>query len=602
MLFLMGASTGAAFATSPAGVDDVKITQQSETATGTVLDNTGETVIGASVVVKGTTNGVVTDIDGNFSLQNVKKGAILQVSYVGYKTQEVTWNGKALTITLAEDTEMLEEVVVVGYGTQKKTNLTGSVSMVDAEVLEARPVQNVQQAYLMLVRVAFRSPIMMVFSSIFAFRIYPKLAMVFVICLPILLGGLLFIIKITHPIFVRVFKTYDRLNRTVQENLRGIRVVKSFIREDHETEKFDETSDSIRRDFTRAEKNIAWNAPLMQGCSYICMILVSWLGAKAIIASGNNPDLGLTTGMLMSLITYSMQILMSVMMISVIFVMVIISRESANRIYEVLKEESDIRNVEHPVTEVTDGSIKFEHVTFRYSEKADKNVLNDVCIDIKSGETVGIIGGTGSSKSTLVQMIPRLYDVTEGSVLVGGVDVREYDIETLRDSVAMVLQKNVLFSGTVRENLLWGNEHATQEEIEHACDLAQASPFINEMPEKYETYIEQGGANVSGGQKQRLCIARALLKNPKVLILDDSTSAVDTKTDALIRKAFAEEIPDTTKIIIAQRISSVMEADKIIILDAGEIVAMGNHEELMATSEIYRETYESQMEGGLSDE
>ena len=463
-------------------------------------------------------------------------------------------------------------------------------------------VQNVQQAYLMLVRVAFRSPIMMVFSSIFAFRIYPKLAMVFVICLPILLGGLLFIIKITHPIFVRVFKTYDRLNRTVQENLRGIRVVKSFIREDHETEKFDETSDSIRRDFTRAEKNIAWNAPLMQGCSYICMILVSWLGAKAIIASGNNPDLGLTTGMLMSLITYSMQILMSVMMISVIFVMVIISRESANRIYEVLKEESDIKNVEHPVTEVSDGSIKFEHVTFRYSEKADKNVLNDVCIDIKSGETVGIIGGTGSSKSTLVQMIPRLYDVTEGSVLVGGVDVREYDIETLRDSVAMVLQKNVLFSGTVRENLLWGNEHATQEEIEHACDLAQASPFINEMPEKYETYIEQGGANVSGGQKQRLCIARALLKKPKVLILDDSTSAVDTKTDALIRKAFAEEIPDTTKIIIAQRISSVMEADKIIILDAGEIVAMGNHEELMATSEIYRETYESQMEGGLSDE
>ena len=463
-------------------------------------------------------------------------------------------------------------------------------------------VQNVQQAYLMLVRVAFRSPIMMVFSSIFAFRIYPKLAMVFVICLPLLLGGLLFIIKITHPIFVRVFKTYDRLNRTVQENLRGIRVVKSFIREDHETEKFDETSDSIRRDFTRAEKNIAWNAPLMQGCSYICMILVSWLGAKAIIASGNNPDLGLTTGMLMSLITYSMQILMSVMMISVIFVMVIISRESANRIYEVLKEESDIRNVEHPVTEVPDGSIKFEHVTFRYSEKADKNVLSDVCIDIKSGETVGIIGGTGSSKSTLVQMIPRLYDVTEGSVLVGGVDVREYDIETLRDSVAMVLQKNVLFSGTVRENLLWGNEHATQEEIEHACDLAQASPFINEMPEKYETYIEQGGANVSGGQKQRLCIARALLKKPKVLILDDSTSAVDTKTDALIRKAFAEEIPDTTKIIIAQRISSVMEADKIIILDAGEIVAMGTHEELMATSEIYRETYESQMEGGLSDE
>ena len=463
-------------------------------------------------------------------------------------------------------------------------------------------VQNVQQAYLMLVRTAFRSPIMMVFSTVFAFRIYPKLAIVFVACLPILMGGLYFIMTKTHPIFKRVFKTYDRLNRTVQENLRGIRVVKSFIREDHESEKFDETSESIRRDFTRAEQNIAWNAPLMQSCSYACMLLVSWLGAKAIIASGNNPDLGLTTGMLMSLITYSMQILMSVMMISVIFVMITISRESAERICEVLNEESNLKNNEHPVFEIPDGSVKFEHVTFRYSEKADKNVLDDVCLEIKSGETVGILGGTGSSKSTLVQMIPRLYDATEGSVLVGGKDVREYDLEALRDSVAMVLQKNVLFSGTVRENLLWGNEHATQEEIEHACELAQAAPFINEMPEKYETYIEQGGANVSGGQKQRLCIARALLKKPKILILDDSTSAVDTKTDALIRKAFAEEIPDTTKIIIAQRVASVMDSDKIIILDAGKIVAMGTHEELMETSEIYRETYESQMKGGLSDE
>ncbi len=463
-------------------------------------------------------------------------------------------------------------------------------------------VQNVQQAYLMLIRVAFRSPIMMIFSSIFAFRIYPKLAMVFVACLPLLLFGLLFIIKKTHPIFKRVFKTYDRLNRTVQENLRGIRVVKSFIREDHETEKFDETSESIRRDFTHAEQNIAWNAPLMQSCSYACMLLVSWLGANAIIASGNNPDLGLTTGMLMSLITYSMQILMSVMMISVIFVMVIISRESADRICEVLKEESDLKNGENPVYEIPDGSISFENVSFRYSAKADKNVLENITVEIKSGETVGIIGGTGSSKSTLVQMIPRLYDVTEGRVTVGGIDVRDYDIESLRDGVAMVLQKNVLFSGTVRENLLWGNENATREEIEHACDLAQASPFINEMPEKYETYIEQGGANVSGGQKQRLCIARALLKKPKVLILDDSTSAVDTKTDALIRKAFAEEIPDTTKIIIAQRIASVMEADKIIILDDGKIAAMGTHDELMEQSEIYRETYESQMKGGLSDE
>ncbi len=463
-------------------------------------------------------------------------------------------------------------------------------------------VQNVQQAYLMIVRTAFRSPIMMICSTIFAFRIYPKLAIIFVACLPILAGGLYFIMQKTHPIFKKVFKTYDRLNRTVQENLRGIRVVKSFIREDHEIEKFDETSESIRRDFTKAEQNIAWNAPLMQSCSYVCMICVSWLGAQAIIASGNNPDLGLTTGMLMSLITYSMQILMSVMMLSVIFVMITVSRESAERICEVLEEESDLKNNEHPIKEIPDGSVKFEHVSFRYSEKADKNVLDDICIEIKSGETVGVLGGTGSSKSTFVQMIPRLYDTTEGTVLVGGKDVREYDLEALRDSVAMVLQKNVLFSGTVRENLLWGNEHATQEEIEHACDLAQASPFINEMPEKYETYIEQGGANVSGGQKQRLCIARALLKKPKILILDDSTSAVDTKTDALIRKAFAEEIPDTTKIIIAQRVSSVMDADKIVILDAGKIVAVGTHEELLETSEIYRETYESQMKGGLSDE
>lgn len=463
-------------------------------------------------------------------------------------------------------------------------------------------VQNVQQAYLMIVRTAFRSPIMMICSTIFAFRIYPKLAMIFVACLPLLMGGLYFIMQKTHPIFKKVFKTYDKLNRTVQENLRGIRVVKSFIREDHEIEKFDETSESIRRDFTKAEQNIAWNAPLMQTCSYTCMLFVSWLGAKAIIASGNNPALGLTTGSLMSLISYSMQILMSVMMLSVVFVMITISRESAERICEVLEEKSDLENNDHPITEIVDGSIKFDHVNFRYSEKADKNVLDDICIDIKSGETVGILGGTGSSKSSFVQMIPRLYDVSEGSVLVGGKDVREYDLEALRDSVAMVLQKNVLFSGTVKENLLWGNEHATQEEIEHACDLAQASPFINEMPEKYETFIEQGGANVSGGQKQRLCIARALLKKPKILILDDSTSAVDTKTDALIRKAFAEEIPDTTKIIIAQRVSSVMDADKIVILDAGKIVAMGTHEELLKTSDIYRETYESQMKGGISDE
>lgn len=463
-------------------------------------------------------------------------------------------------------------------------------------------VQNVQQAYLMIVRTAFRSPIMMICSTVFAFRIYPKLAIVFVACLPILMGGLYIIMLKTHPIFRKVFKTYDKLNRTVQENLRGIRVVKSFIREDHEADKFDSTSESIRKDFIKAEHNIAWSAPLLQGCSYACMLLVSWLGAQAIVASGGDPEIGPSTGMLMSLLTYATQILMSVMMLSLIFVMITISRESAQRICEVLNEESDLKNGENPIYEVKDGSIKFENVDFSYSKTADKLCLDNICLDIKSGETVGIIGGTGSSKSTLVQMIPRLYDVTRGTVFVGGVDVKNYDLEALRENVAMVLQKNVLFSGTVKENLLWGNENATQEELEHACDLAQASSFINEMPEKYETHIEQGGSNVSGGQKQRLCIARALLKKPKVLILDDSTSAVDTKTDALIRKAFAEEIPNTTKIIIAQRISSVKDADKILVLDEGKIVAFGKHEELLETSEIYKEVYESQMEGGLSDE
>ena len=462
-------------------------------------------------------------------------------------------------------------------------------------------VSNVQNAYQMLIRMAFRSPMMMIFSAVCAFRIYPKLAAVFVACLPVLMVGLCIIMTKTHPIFKRVFKTYDLLNQKVQENLRGIRVVKSFIREDHEIDKFEETSESIRSDFTKAEKNLAWNAPLMQVCSYTCMIIVSWLGAKAIVACGGDPAIGLSTGNLMSLITYAMQILMSVMMLSMVFVMSTIAREGAERICEVLDEKRDLTNCDSPLETVPDGSISFEHVNFSYSKTADKLCLDDITLNIKSGETVGIIGGTGSSKSTLVQMIPRLYDVTGGSVKVGGHDVREYDLEALRDSVAMVLQKNVLFSGTVKENLRWGNENATDDEIIEACKLAQADDFIQKMPLGYDTYIEQGGSNVSGGQKQRLCIARALLKKPKVLILDDSTSAVDTKTDALIRGALKEYIPDTTKIIIAQRIASVQDADKIIILDDGKIAAMGTHEELMATSDIYREVYESQ-KGGMSDD
>lgn len=462
-------------------------------------------------------------------------------------------------------------------------------------------VSNVQNAYQMLIRMAFRSPMMMIFSTVFAFRIYPRLAVIFVACLPILMVGLYFIMTKTHPIFKRVFKTYDLLNQKVQENLRGIRVVKSFIREEHEIDKFEETSESIRSDFTRAEKNLAWNAPLMQGCSYTCMIIVSWLGAKAIVACGGDPAVGLSTGNLMSLITYAMQILMSVMMLTMVFVMSTIAREGAERICEVLDEKSDLTNCENPVETVPDGSVSFDHVNFYYSKTADKLCLDDVTVDIKSGETVGIIGGTGSSKSTFVQMIPRLYDVTGGSVKVGGRDVREYDLEALRNAVAVVLQKNVLFSGTVKENLRWGNENATDEEIIEACKLAQADDFVRKMPQGYDTYIEQGGSNVSGGQKQRLCMARALLKKPKVLILDDSTSAVDTKTDALIREAFREYIPDTTKIIIAQRIASVQDADKIIVLDGGKIAAMGTHEELVKTSDIYREVYESQ-KGGMSDD
>lgn len=460
-------------------------------------------------------------------------------------------------------------------------------------------ITNVQNAFQMVIRLAVRAPMMIVFALIFSFRIDVGLSLIFLGVIPILGVGLWLIMTRVHPIFVRVFKTYDKLNNIVQENLHGIRVVKSYIREDYEEKKFEDVSQTIFRDFTKAEKRLAFNMPLMQFCLYTCMLLLSWFGAKAIVASGNNAAFGLSTGELASLITYAMQILMSLMMLSMVFVMIIISRASAERITEVLGEESDLKNGDNPTYTVKDGSITFENVMFAYTKKADKPVLNNINISIASGETVGVIGGTGSSKSSLVQLIPRLYDATDGKVTVGGVDVRDYDLASLRNHVAMVLQKNVLFSGTIKENLRWGDENATDEEIIRACRLAQADQFIREFPDGYETHIEQGGTNVSGGQRQRLCIARALLKKPIILILDDSTSAVDTKTDSLIRQAFQQEIPNTTKIIIAQRVSSVQDADKIIVLNDGAVDAVGTHEELLRTCAIYREVYESQNRGSV---
>lgn len=458
-------------------------------------------------------------------------------------------------------------------------------------------VTNIQNAYQMLIRMAIRAPFMLLFAMIVSFRINRRISLIFLVIIPILAVLLLLIVSKVNPIFKRVFQTYDKLNNVVQENVRGIRVVKSFNQEDYEIKKFNGISQSIFEDFAKGERLLAFNSPLMQFFMYACMILISWIGAKAIVASGNNPALGLTTGDLTALITYSIQILMSLMMLSMVFAMITIAISSARRIAEILDETTDIANPEAPVTEVKDGSIRFTDVDFVFASKADKKVLDHVNLDIASGETVGIIGGTGSSKSSLVQLIPRLYDVTGGSLTLGGIDVRNYDLDTLRDSVAMVLQKNELFSGTIKENLRWGNEAATDEEMEHACRLACADEFIQTFPDKYDTYIEQGGSNVSGGQKQRLCIARALLKKPKVLILDDSTSAVDTRTDAAIQKAFAEYIPDTTKIIIAQRITSVQYADQIVVLDDGKIAAIGRHDDLLRTCSIYREVYNSQQKG-----
>lgn len=456
-------------------------------------------------------------------------------------------------------------------------------------------VTNVQMAFQMIIRMAIRAPIMLIFSLTVCFNISAKLSLIYLACMPVMIIGLLIIMRHAHPIFNRVFKKYDRLNNVVQENVKGIRVVKSFNQEEYEKTKFKTISNDVCTDFSKAEKTLAWNMPLVQFCMYACMLLISWFGARLIVSSGQT---ALTTGELLSLFTYTIQILSSLMMLSMVLVMITMSKASAKRIVEVLDTKSDITNPDSPVTSVKDGSVEFDNVDFVYARNADKKCLDDVNLKIRSGETVGILGATGSSKTTLVQLIPRLYDTTSGTVKVGGVDVKDYDLVTLRDSVSMVLQKNELFSGSIKNNLRWGNEEATDEQIVKACQLAQADSFIETFPDKYDTHIEQGGANVSGGQKQRLCIARALLKNPKILILDDSTSAVDTKTDALIRQAFIHNIPDTTKIIIAQRVSSVMDADKIVVLDDGKIVACGKHDELMKSCDIYREVYESQQKAG----
>ena len=456
-------------------------------------------------------------------------------------------------------------------------------------------VSNVQMAFMMLVRVAFRSPVMLVFSLVMAFALNATLAWIFLALVPVLGGILVFVVFKVNPIFDKVFKKYDAMNESVQENIKGIRVVKSYVREDYEKKKFERTAEDVRRDFTRAEKIVAINTPAMQLCMWFAILMICFLGSLISVQSGGEL---ISSATLSSLIVYAAQILSSLMMFSMVLVMVTIGRTSAERIVEVLDEKSSLTSPENAVTEVKDGGIVFDHVSFKYSETAEKFALKNIDLVIRPGETVGILGSTGSSKTTLVNLIPRLYDVSEGSVKVGGRDVREYDLESLRNAVSVVLQKNVLFSGTIKKNLRWGDADATDEEIVRACKLAQADEFIQGFPDKYDTYIEQGGTNVSGGQKQRLCIARALLKKPKILILDDSTSAVDTKTDALIRKAFREEIPDTTKIIIAQRVSSVQDADKIILMENGEIGAMGTHEELMKTSPVYREIYESQNKRG----
>lgn len=489
--------------------------------------------------------------------------------------------------------DMYHNVQSFSFASIDKFSTSGLVTRLTTDVT------NLQNSYQMIIRIAVRSPAMLIFSLTMALSINAKISLIFLGVIPFLAVGLYAVISHAHPIFKRVFKTYDKLNNVVNENLHGIRVVKSFVREEKEEEKFKTVSGKIYADSKKAESLIALNTPLMQLSSYACMILIAWFGARLIVGSNATE---MTTGDLFSVITYTMQILSTLMMLSMIFVMLTMSKASGERVCEVLNEVTDLHNPENPIMQVKDGSIDFVNAGFSYAKDNSNLCLKNVNLSIKSGETVGIIGSTGSSKTSFVQLIPRLYDVTVGSVKVGGIDVREYDLDALRNEVAMVLQKNVLFSGTIKDNLRWGNENATDEEMIEACKLAQAHPFISEMPDGYDTYIEQGGTNVSGGQKQRICIARSLLKKPKILILDDSTSAVDTKTDALIRMAFKEYIPETTKIIIAQRISSIQDADKIIVLDGGEVSAFGTHDELMKSSEIYKEVYNSQVKGGQDNE
>ena len=489
--------------------------------------------------------------------------------------------------------DMFQKIQGFSFSNIDKFSATSLVTRLTTDIT------HVQMSYMMIIRTAIRSPMIFVFSIIMAYTMGGALATSFVVVVPVLLFGLLIISRKAMPAFRRVFKKYDRLNESIEENVRAMRVVKGFSREEYEKQKFAAAADGITEDFTKAERIVALNTPIMQFCMYFNTVMILFLGSMLVIKSGGTQ---VDVGQISAMLTYGVQILMSLMMLSMIYVMITMSLESMKRICEVLNEESNLHNPENPVYDVKDGSIKFDNVSFKYNKDAKRNALEGINLEIKSGMTVGIIGGTGSSKSSLVQLIPRLYDVTEGEVLVGGIDVRKYDIKTLRDSVAMVLQKNQLFSGTIKENLRWGNENATDEEMIEACKLAQADEFISTFPDGYDTYIEQGGTNVSGGQKQRLCIARALLKKPKILILDDSTSAVDTKTDAFIRQGFKKFIPDTTKIIIAQRVGSVQDADLIIVMDNGKIADMGTHDKLLISSEIYREVYEQQTNGGDSSE